>query len=112
MRIAIGLFCAVWLVAGCAHPKSSGATSRKPPIPAVTPDLRPSGRVALVNSEARFVVINFPPGAVPQAGQLLNVNHHGLKTGEVKITGPQRDNDTVADLITGDAYVCDEVKGE
>jgi len=30
----------------------------------------------------------------------------------VKITGPQRDNDTVADLTTGAAYVGDEVKGE
>jgi hypothetical protein len=66
----------------------------------------------LVNNEARFVVINFPPGAIPQPGQSLNVNHLGLKTGEVKITGPQRGNDTVADLITGQAYVGDEVRGE
>jgi hypothetical protein len=108
MRNAIGLLCAAWLFAGCAHPKSAA----KGPAPRVTPDLRPVGRVALVNTEARFVVINFPPGAVPQAGQPMNVNHHGLKVGEVKITGPQRDNDTVADLITGDAYVGDEVKGE
>ena len=99
----------MWLFAGCAHAKPSAA---KRPAPRVTPDLRPVGRVALVNNEARFVVINFPPGAVPQIGQSLNVNHQGLKIGEVKITGPQRDNDTVADLITGDAYLGDEVKGE
>jgi len=112
MRNAIGLCCAVWLLAGCAHPKPSGPPAAKPPAPQVTPDLRPIGRVALVNNEARFVVINFPPGAVPQPGQPLNVNHNGLKIGEVKITGPQRDNSTVADLITGQAYVGDEVKGE
>jgi hypothetical protein len=108
MRNAIGLLCAVCLFAGCAHPKPAAER----PVPHVTPDLRAVGRVALVNNEARFVVINFPPGAVPQAGQPLNVSHHGLKIGEVKITGPQRDNDTVADLITGEAYVGDEVKGE
>ena len=113
MRNAIGLLCAVWLVAGCAHTKTSGPpVAKPPPSPHVPPALRPVGRVALVNNEARFVVINFPPGAVPQAGQPLNVNHNGLKIGEVKVTGPQRDNDTVADLITGQAYVGDEVKGE
>jgi hypothetical protein len=112
MRNAIGLLCAVWLLAGCARPKPSGPPAAKPPTRYVTPDLRPIGRVALVNTEARFVVINFPPGIVPQLGQPMNVNHNGLKIGEVKITGPQRDNDTVADLITGQAYTGDEVKGE
>jgi hypothetical protein len=112
MRYAIGLLCAAWLLAGCAHSKPSGPLSAKRPAPYVTPDLRPVGHVALVNNEARFIVITFPPGAVPQAGQPMNVNHHGLKIGEVKITGPQRDNDTVADLVSGDAYVGDEVKRE
>ncbi|HUD49274.1 MAG TPA: hypothetical protein VMR33_20770 [Candidatus Baltobacteraceae bacterium] len=112
MRKAIGVLCAAWLLAGCAHPKPSGAPAAKLPTPFITPDLRPVGRVALVDSEARFVVITFPAGTVPQVGQPLNVNHQGLKIGEVKVTGPQRDNDTVADLIAGQAYVGDEVKGE
>jgi hypothetical protein len=111
MRNAIGVLCAVWLVAGCAH-RPAGPQPAKPTAPLITPDLRPAGRVALVNNEARFVVVNFPPGAVPQPGQPMNVNHRGLKVGEIKITGPQRDNDTVADLISGDAYVGDEVRGE
>lgn len=111
MRNAIGVLCAVVLLAGCAHPKHRAAPAPTPP-PSVTPDLRPLGRVALVNTEARFVVINFPPGAVPQSGQQLNVFHLGLKSGEVRITGPQSDNDTVADLITGEASVGDVVKGE
>lgn len=98
----------MWLLAGCAHPKPPA----KRPAPSVTPDLRPVGRVALVNNEARFVVINYPPGNFPQVGQQLNVNHNGLKIGEVKVTGPQRDTDTVADLVTGQAYVGDEVKGD
>ena len=106
------MLCAVWIFAGCAHHKPKGPPPEKPSPPMVTPDLSPMGRVALVNNEARFVVINFPPGTVPPVGQPMNVNHRGLKIGEVKITGPQRDNDTVADLTTGAAYVGDEVKGE
>jgi uncharacterized lipoprotein YajG len=112
MRNAIGLLCAVCLVAGCARPKAPGPLAANPSAPSVTRDLRPAGRVALVNNEARFVVINFPQGVVAQLGQPLNVNHNGLKIGEIKITGPQRGNDTVADLIIGQAYVGDEVKGE
>jgi hypothetical protein len=33
-----------------------------------------------------------------------------MKIGQVKITGPQRDNDTVADLIEGDAQQGDDVR--
>jgi hypothetical protein len=112
MRNAVGLLCALWLCTGCVHTKPSAPAAKKKPAPLVTPDLSPVGRVALVNDQARFVVINFPPGDVPKPGQPMNVNHRGVKIGEVKITGPQRDNDTVADLTSGDAYVGDEVKGE
>jgi hypothetical protein len=112
MRKAIGFLCAVGFVAGCAHPAPSGFRAQKPPSPSITPDRRPTGRVALVNNQARFVVITFPPGAMPQSGLPMNVNHLGLKIGEVKITGPQTDNDTVADILSGEANVGDEVKGE
>jgi hypothetical protein len=77
------------------------------PKPVMTPDWRPVGRVEMVNPEARFVVLSFRQG-VPAAGEVLNINHRGLKIGEVKVTGPQRDTDTVADIIAGDAYAGDE----
>jgi hypothetical protein len=66
----------------------------------------------MVNMEGRFVVISFPPGPVPQPGQRLNVNHAGLKVGVVQVTGPQRDYDTVGDLIEGEANVGDEAKSD
>ena len=47
---------------------------------------------------------------MPQIGQTLSVYRAGLKVGEVKITGPQRDNDIVADLTTGDAGAGDDVR--
>lgn len=108
---------AMLLLAGCATPKPRPVGVPPPPVrapskPSVMLDFRPVGLVAMVNSQARFVVLTFPPGAVPQPGRRLNVNHQGMKIGEVKVTGPQRDTDTVADVVTGDAYVGDEVKGE
>jgi len=33
----------------------------------------------------------------------------GLKTAEVRVTGPQHENNIVADLISGDAQVGDTV---
>ena len=47
---------------------------------------------------------------MPQAGQTFFLYRAGMKVGEVKITGPQRDNDTVADLTTGDAQEGDDVR--
>jgi hypothetical protein len=119
MRIAIGLFGAALLMAGCSlfH---KHAPAPQPPAPAISqqpktvvkPDLRPTGRVAMVNAAARFVVISFPAGAVPQTDSHLNVYRNGLKVGELKVTGPQRENDTVADIISGDLQLHDEVMAE
>lgn len=113
MRIAIGLSCAVLLLAGCAHQ----APSHNPPPgvaprPIVKPDLQATGQVAMVNSEARFVVLSFPPGPVPQPEQRLNVYRSGMKVGEVKVSGPQHENNTVADIVAGDVQVRDEVRTE
>jgi hypothetical protein len=117
MRKVGGWVCALLLGAGCATQKSAApgqpsANGTKPSAPIVTPDLRPAGRVAMVNVEGRFVVLSFPPGPVPQAGQRLSVNHAGLKIGVVQVTGPQRDYDTVGDLIEGEANIGDEAKSE
>ena len=116
MKIAIGLLSATLLLAGCVHHKP--APNPPPPLRSqqpkavIKPDLRTSGRVAMVNAEARFVVINFPPGPVPQPDHRLNVYRNGLKVGEVKVTGPRRENNTVADIIAGDVQLRDEVREE
>jgi hypothetical protein len=47
---------------------------------------------------------------MPQTGQTFFIYRAGMKMGQVKITGPQRDNDTVADLVEGDAQEGDEVR--
>jgi hypothetical protein len=78
----------------------------------VTPANTLSGRVITVNGSARFVVLSFPVGRMPSLEQRLAVYHGSLKAGEVKITGPQRDDKIVADLVIGEAVVGDEVRGQ
>jgi len=75
----------------------------------VTPDTSLSGKIATVNSAARFVVLSFPVGHLPPLDQHLNVNRRGVKVGELKVTGPQLDENIVADIVSGDAQAGDEV---
>lgn len=88
------------------------ATPSAPLNPIVTPDNSLTARVASYNSAGRFVVLSFPVGRMPAMDQTLFLYRNGLKTGEVKITGPQHDNDIVADLVTGTAQVGDEVRDQ
>jgi hypothetical protein len=78
----------------------------------ITPDASLAAKVVRYNSTGRFVVLNFPVGQMPGMGQSLFLYHNGLKAGEVKITGPQRDSNVVADLVTGEARVGDEVRDQ
>jgi hypothetical protein len=87
---------------------SSGATSRL----IVTPEALLVGRVRGFNAAGRFVVLDFPIGRMPAPEQLMFVYRGGLKVGEVRITGPQRDNNTVADVISGEAQRGDEVRDQ
>ena len=78
----------------------------------VTPAVTPKGKVMRVNEGARFAVLNFPVGDLPPVGQRLDVYRHGLKVGEVKITGPQQDDNTVADITNGQAQEGDELRAK
>ncbi len=68
--------------------------------------------MASYNATGRFVVLSFPVSQMPNLDQTLFLYRDGLKVGELKITGPQRDNNIVADLVTGDAQVGDEVRDQ
>ena len=57
-------------------------------------------------------MLSFPVGQMPRLDQTLFLYRNGLKVAEVKVTGPQRDNNIVADLVTGDAQVGDEVRDQ
>ena len=92
-------------------PAAPAPTTRSAP-PVVTPDNSLSARVARYNADGRFVVFSFPVSQMPKLDQTLFVYRNGLKVAEVKVTGPQRDNNIVADLLSGDARVGDEVRDQ
>lgn len=126
MRSIVTLALGLWFVAGCgssgpvsepiSQPAVVGESSEVAPDPRenqgviVTPDDSMSGKVALVNPNAKYVVVSFPIGALPPSGKVMNVYRNGLKVGEIKITGPQRDFDTVADILSGSSQVGDEIR--
>ena len=119
MRLLIVALCGGVLLAGCAVFKgtnrSPGASDRIPDPaktgqPVVKPDLRPVGRVALVNRQGRFVVMTFPRGTFPEKDHKVSVYRQGLKVGEVKVTEQTRDLNIVGDLMAGEAQVNDEVR--
>lgn len=107
-------------------PKSQPKRSPKPVAPGntrTTPPARPSpnpgaqveadsGRVAWVNNALRFVVLDFSLRSLPPLDKRLSVYRGGRKIGEVKVTGPSRDNNIAADLISGQADVGDEVRAD
>lgn len=107
------------MVAGCAGPKpkqdgdpaagaSNGKNNHSKII--VTPETVLVGKVVRVNANARFAVLNFPVGTMPEFGRQLNVYRQGLKVGEVKVSGPQQDDNVVADISNGEAQVGDELR--
>jgi hypothetical protein len=104
------------LASGCAWFRHKPATAR--PVAKVetktivTPDASLSARVVSVNLVGRFVVLNFPVDQLPKTGQPFFLYRAGLKSAEVKITGPQQDNNIVADLVSGDARVGDIVRDQ
>ena len=112
---------AALIASGCASHRASAQKSPPPaasvsttaaPEPIVTPDTSLSAKVVRYNSVGRFVVLSFPVGQMAQVGQTFFIYRAGMKVGEAKITGPQRDNDIVADLTTGDAETGDDVRDQ
>lgn len=103
----------VLLLAGCARPKNTVAKagkSAKTNQVTVTLAATASGRVAMVNKASRFAVLGYAIGSEPPVGQKLNAYRDGLKVAELKVTGPQSEGNTVADITAGEVQVDDEVR--
>lgn len=110
------LVLAAALASGCASSHHADAVAKptagetKAPTPIVTPDDMLSGKVSYYNSVGRFVVLTFPVGVMPKPEQTLFLYRGGLKVAELLVTGPQTDNNIVADLVSGEAQTGDEVR--
>ena len=68
------------------------------------------GKVVVVDAQRYFVVLNFPLGQMPPVNAALNVYRHGVKVGELSVTGPQRDDSIVADIVSGELQVGDSAR--
>ena len=103
-------------VAGCAGRKSVQQDLDQLAVtPAgskliVTPETRLVGRVVSFDADGQFAVLNFPIGHLPALGERLSVYRLGLKVGEIKVTGPQRDDNIVGDVVAGEARKGDEAR--
>jgi hypothetical protein len=125
--LSILLLCAV-AVCGCAGKKKSapptGAAAKAGGAPVwasmaatnqpvtITPETASAGRVVLVDPAIRCVVLNFPLGKMAAPEERLSLYRRGQKVGEIRVTGPQREDNTVADLLAGEAQVGDEARGQ
>jgi hypothetical protein len=114
LLVALGL-------SGCARKKLADPVFLPPPRAGasgtnetriITPEYSLVGKVAVVNLTARFVVLNFPLGKMAAVDQRFDVYRHGLKVGELKVTGPQRQDNIVADLVAGEAQGGDEARSQ
>jgi hypothetical protein len=116
MKRFLSLSCAAAgiLLAGCAQLNKSKpvapAAASAPAITIVTPDNSLAGKVVSYDSAGRFVVLNFPSRLMPRTDQQLFLYRAGLKVAELKVTGPQNDDNIVADLVSGDAQTGDDVR--
>ena len=114
----ISLFAALLLVlgvSGCAFYQRHFGHAPAPvaaPKPIVTPDTSLAAKVVSVNAVGRFVVLGFPAEQMPKLNQTLFLYREGLKVAELKVTGPQNENNIVADLVSGEAKVGDTVRDQ
>ena len=121
MRFVLAVFLCAGLLAGCASknssaklkPAATGAIGgKKAKTPPLAPTFEIVGKVVSVNVAVRFVVLEFPLSAMPALGQKMSVYRDGQKIGELKISGPQSENNIVADITAGDAQAGDEVRAD
>ena len=124
MRWLCVLALLAWIFAGCHQTKPAGRNTVAPsggpgsaspaithrPALIVTPGGGVRGRIASVNANLGYVVVGFALGSVPAADRRLGVYRNGLKVGEIKITGLQRENNAIADMVAGECQVGDEVR--
>jgi hypothetical protein len=108
------------VVAGC----KSGTSAKQTPLwsigqtnlPATTTPLPARratvipGRIDAVNARIKYVVISYPLGPLPAVGTSLGVYRDGARIAEVRVTLPQKNNLTAADIVSGDCQIGDEVR--
>lgn len=94
-------------LAGCVALPAPPAPPAAPPQVRLMPDVRPYGRIAMVNPQGQFVVVDFNVGVIPALPVTMNVYRDNTVVGVVRLNGPVRDGLVAGDLVTGEAVVGD-----
>jgi hypothetical protein len=99
---------------GCSwfHHRTSTLPAAAVPAPIITPNYSLTATVVKVSTLGRYVVLGFPASQMPKVDQTLFIYRGGLKVAEIRVTGPQQDSYTVADLVSGEAQVGDAVRDQ
>jgi hypothetical protein len=112
---AVGCIAAA-LLAGCLGGGAAAPTRTvtKPGSPYVEPAPVELGsgtaRIASVNVEHGFVVVDFASRMMPEAGTLVNVYRAEKRVGGIRITEPVHAPFATADIVEGEMRVGDEVR--
>lgn len=93
-----------------AASRSAGPPAPEPRYPVLTPITPVQGRVVFLNEKLRFVIVDFTFHQLPQTGQQLGLYRGTTRIGQVRISGPFRGQTTVADVMSGEARVGDQVR--
>jgi hypothetical protein len=108
-RVALLASATVVLFAGCL-----GTGRTKPNYANLEPSPTELGataaRIASVNPEVGFVVIDFASQSMPAPGTQVNIYRGGKRVGAVRITEPARAPLATADIVEGEARVGDEAR--
>lgn len=91
-------------------PRPGGLPGPDPRYPVLTPITPVQGRVVFLNEKLRFVLVDFTFHQLPQTGQRLGLYRGTTRIGEVRVSGPARGQTTVADVMSGEARVGDQVR--
>ncbi len=112
---AVGCITAA-LVAGClgGGAAAPARTATKPGGPYIEPAPAELGlgtaRIASVNAERGFVVVDFASRTMPEVGTLVNVYRAEKRVGGIRITEPVHAPFATADIVEGEMRVGDEVR--
>jgi hypothetical protein len=114
VRRAMMLSAATAFVSGClgsgatapAGTPATPAASYLEPVPLETR----GAKIASVNSELGFVVVDFTSQPMPALGTRLNVYRGGKRVGVVRITEPVHAPLATADVVEGEVRVGDEAR--
>ena len=121
VRTAWLIFLSAALALGCKSTSTSptdleglteGVRRASPTKPGGAPVAPTPGKVALVNAQLRYVILEFGMSRVPSPGQRFGIFRGGEKVGQVRISNEASGSNVAADVIMGDLRVGDEVRAD